>query len=367
MNTRSIIWIVIVVVLIGGAYYFSQRSTEPQNERPIKIGVIASLTGKGAERGESTMQGLDLALKEINESNILKGREIELVYQDVALDGASSAPSALNLLADVEKVVAIIGPMGSNVALSVTSLIDAKRIPIILHAVSAQAATENNDFVFRLWPVGRSYSDSILSRVRSLGYSKVAALTASTDNTVDVLNFLSEDILFVADERATVDVTDFRTQLSKIKQSSPDVLFINLHSGQNGIAAKQARELGISAPIFTNSVTSSVDLEVGGDIALEGAWFPEFAGYTDDVRDVFIATFGDEPAAPDNAAAAHDALLVFAEAIASVGTDGEAIRDYLYTNTFTGSIGEFSFQENGDAVVPLSIRIIKDGEIIELE
>jgi branched-chain amino acid transport system substrate-binding protein len=310
---------------------------------------------------------LELAQKKIKERGLLSGRKIELIYRDVPLDKAKNAPAAFNQLLEFEGVHAIIGPMGSNVALSVTPLVDNKEIPTIIHTASASAATENNEFVFRLWPTDETYAGAILSRLKDFNYERIAIFSATLDNTLGLLKFLDEELDFIADEKTSQDVTDFRTQLTKIKNTGPDLLILNLFTAQNGLAAKQAREIGIDVPFVTNSVTSAVDFEVGSEY-LEGAWLPEFSGYNDEgARQEYIQMFGKEAPNPDSAAAAHDALLVFAEAIDKVGTNGKKMKNYIYQNEFTGSMGNFRFLPDGDAVISLKFEVIKDGKFVDFE
>ena len=365
---KTIIWLIIIIVIIAGIWYsVSKKPTE----KVIKIGVIASLTGKGAARGESAQQGLDLALQKVHNSGMLGNQQIKLLYQDVPLSGeAEKAITAFNHLTGVKKVVAVIGPMGSPNAVPVAPVVDKTKIPIIAHTTSAKKVTQDNEYVFRLWTTAQNYADAITSEIQKQGFKKIAALTSMSDNTVDLFNILEQgaqeiDITFVIDERAAPDVMDFRTQLTKIKETESDALFLNLFEGQIGAAAKQAKELELELPLFSNSVMSPVELEIGGE-ALEDMWHPRFSGYTEEVKQEFIETYGQEPANPETAAAAHDALMVLAQAISEKGIDGEKIKDYLYTHTFSGSIGEFKFQENGDATVPLKIKTVKDGEIVDL-
>jgi branched-chain amino acid transport system substrate-binding protein len=368
MNSKSTaLWLGLIVLVVIGLWYGSAGKFPSKSNEPVKIGIIASLSGNGASRGESVQMALSLAMEEIKERGLLNGQEVELIYQDVSLDQSKNGPVAFTQLAEIEKVTAIIGPMGSPVAVAVAPLVDERKVPTIIHTASASAAIENNEYVFRLWPTDKTYAEAILSRLEEFDYKKVAIISASLDNTLGLLKFMDEKLDFVADEKTTKDAKDFRTQLAKIKDAQPDLVILNLFTGQNGLAAKQARELGIQSPFVTNSVTSHVDFEHGVEY-LEGAWLPEFAGYNDEsIREKYISMFGKEVSDPDSAAAAHDALLILAEAIGRVGADKEKVKDYLYENKFKGFLGEVSFSPDGDAVVPLSFEVIKNGKFVGIE
>lgn len=362
---KTVLWLVVLLLIVGGVAWYGGKSGE---QGAIKIGVIASLSGTGAMRGESAQQGLTLALEKIKQSGVLKGREIQVVYEDVPLNQPKNAPSALQRLVDFEKVTAIIGPMGSTVVMSVASMVDSVGIPLIVHTASVLKATEGNDYLFRLWPTARNYAAIITSEVAKREYKKIAVLSATQENTIDLLTVLQEqfpamEVSFVVSEQVVADVKDFRTQLAKIKVAQPDALFLNLFEGQIGVAADQARKLGITAPLFTNSVMSSAELAVN-PAALEGAWFPRFSGYTESAKQEFITRFGKEPGNPETAAAAHDALLALAQVIGKVGTNSEKIRDALYREEFTGSIGAFRFLSSGESELKLDLREVRNGEIV---
>jgi len=357
---KIIMLLAALIIIIGGTWWYKQTNAP---EKTIKIGIMAPLSGKMALRGESTRQGLQLALEKIEAAGLLKEYTLELVYQDVPFEDAKRAPGALSQLADVEHVAAIIGPLGSSVVAAVSPLIDGYHIPMVVHAASARSLTEGNEYMFRLWPTDKSYANTIRQQLVPFGYERIAALTAVSDNTIDLHELLSEDPGFAAEEKVSTDDTDFKTQLTKLKAANPDALFINLHVGQIGVAARQAKDLGIDVPIFTNSVASVTELEAALG-ALEGAWFPEFAGLSESAQQEFIGRFGQEPGNPDNAAAAHDALLAIAEAISEVGPDPAAIKAYLYGNEFSGAIGTYRFEPNGDAVIPLRVNVIAGEEVI---
>lgn len=362
---KASLWLVVLLLIIGGFVWYGGKSGE---QDVIKIGVIASLTGTGAVRGESAQQGITLALEKIKQSGVLKGSEVELIYEDVPLNQPKSAPAALQKLTTVDKVSAIIGPMGSTVVMSVAPTVDAIGVPLIVHTASVLKATEGNEYLFRLWPTARNYVDLIAPEVVKRGYKKIAVLSATQENTIDFFNVFQEKIptlgaTLAISEQVTADVKDFRTQLTKIKAAQPDALFLNLFEGQIGVAADQARKLGITAPLFTNSVMSAVELAVN-PAALEGVWFPRFVGYTDEAKQEFITRFGKEPGNPETAAAAHDALLALAQVIGTVGTNPEKIKDALYQEEFTGSIGEFRFLPSGESELKLNLREVRNGEIV---
>jgi branched-chain amino acid transport system substrate-binding protein len=342
---------------------------------PVKIGIIAPLTGVGAIRGQSAREGLELATERIIQSGVLKKGDFELIYQDAPLNKASQAALAARHLIDVEQVTAIIGPMGSSACGAAAPIIDRARIPTITHTNSSPTALAGTSFLFRLWPTGRGYADIIVKELLRLNYRRIAIFTATHDSPLDVRSFLKEELRtrknspleIVFDEEFAVEDTDFRSVLLKASSRKPDILFLNLFEGQIGAVARQARGLGLKMDFVTNAIMSDVELAVAPK-ELDGIWFPRFLGYTQAGKNSFIKKFGREPFNTESAAAAHDALLVLAEAIAVHGTKTSNIRTYLKeAKSFSGVTGAFNFQENGDANVPIALYVVQRGAINKKE
>lgn len=365
---KKIIWITVVVLLVILAMIYGTKDIENDskaiNENEIKIGVIASLTGKGAIRGESVVSGVELALSEIKKTPF--GDKITIVYQDVPLDGAKDAPGAFNYLVGTERVDAIIGPMGSSVVLSVSTLVDQYQIPMIAHTASAKSITENNDYVFRLWPISQDYAEITDQEIVKRGYKEIGILTATSDNTVELQELMldmdekNDNYKISIVEEVTIESTDFRTSLLKIKEAGVDAIFLNLFEGQFSVAGRQLQDLEINVPLFANSVLSESEIPNAGT-ALEGTWMIEFNEYTQSVKEKYVKKFGSEPASASEAIAAHDALIALAEAFEKSNGDSIKANKYLYENPFQGLMGDFSFKPSGDANVPLSLFEVKNG------
>lgn len=300
----------------------------------------------------------------------MPGYEIQLVTQDVPLDQAKLGPAAFRHLTEVEKVDVVIGPLGSNVSLAVEPLVDSLKVPTIVHTASALAVTEDNDFIFRMWPTADSYAQEILDTLDEQGVKKIGIITSNSDNLIDLKNILEERFIedggdIVSTELVALDTNDFRTVLAKLKSEDFEMLFLNLFVGQIGNAAKQARELGIEQPFFGNAVMAETEVEIGGS-ALENMWFPNFVGYTNDFKQKVVAELGKEPSNSDSFAAAHDALVVFMNAIREVGKNPDKVIQYIYKNEFKGSVGDFTFAENGDALISLGLFVVQDEKIVPM-
>ncbi len=219
-----------------------------------------------------------------------------------------------------------------------------------------------------MWPTAETYAEAIVARLKKDSTKRVAAVSTLHENTVDLIDLLQEkveqeaEIEILLDERVAPDSADLRASFLKIEKSKPDAIFLNLFEGQIGLAAQQAREAGLSAPFFGNAVMSETELELAPK-ALEGLWFPRFDG----VRKEKLALFGkEELAAPDSAAAAHDALLAILNALDGEDCQRRELAEALGSESnFDGISGSFGFRDQ-NATVELSLYVVRDGEISSL-
>jgi branched-chain amino acid transport system substrate-binding protein len=142
-----------------------------------------------------------------------------------------------------------------------------------------------------------------------------------------------------------------------------------------GLIVAQARQLGITAPLFGGDGWEAPELiEIAGAKALEGTYYSTHfsAESTDALSQQFVAAYkakynGEVPDAM--AALGYDSARVLADAIGRAGTtDGPALRDALaVTSTFPGATGLTTLDANRDASKPAVIITVRDGKFEYVE
>jgi branched-chain amino acid transport system substrate-binding protein len=161
---------------------------------------------------------------------------------------------------------------------------------------------------------------------------------------------------------------DFNAQLTSIKGSDPDVIFVPGYYGDVALIAKQARDKGITVPFVGGDGWDASQLYAIGGKALNGSFFSNH--YSPYDTDPAVQKFVNEYKARYNnmvpdalAATAYDAARIMFDAIKRANSlDGKAIRDALAaTKDFPGVTGKVTFNENRDAVKPIVMIEIKDG------
>jgi len=343
------------------------------SQDPIKIGYLGPLTGDAASYGVDTLNGVKMALEEINAAGGIDGRVVQLVAEDGRCTG-SDAASAAQKLVHVDKVVAIIGGQCSGETLAAAPITEAAEIILLSPLSSSPDVTAAGDFVFRDYPSDALKTKAMAAYFAEQGYTKIATIGENTDFCTAFRDALKEEVgedALVFDELVEPNTKDFRTLVTRLKDVEFDVFFPNCQ-GPPVCAAmmQQLRELGIEAPAIGHDVADAQSvIEVGGE-AVEGLRTINVpaSGKDSNFEVTYVGTYGEPQSNLAFAAHAYDAANVLFEAIGAVGTEGPAIRDYLYSlEGFDGVVGRFSFDENGDVLgIPYVLKEIQNGKFVKL-
>ena len=380
-------FVLTIAVLIAGLSACEQidqllRPTPPQMEGlrgEISIGVVLPQTGHlgPGEFGPGALvmeNGFNMAVEEINNSQLSDVR-LKLIIEDDQ-STVEGAVAAFNKLIHGDKVPVIIGVWTSHVARSVFPIAQENGVVAFSPVVIASGLTEIGDFIFRA-----SHSTEILIpdgvkvTQEQLGYQQVATIAESGDDfsvNSDARfkkTFADRGIEVVASETFETGDTDLSAQLTRIKESNPDAIFVSAQ--QIGVIKilTQGRQLGIPSEIPFISLVLSVDeIQKAGDAAEGAITFTDWVSTADTPgNDAFVqnytARYGMEPSVW--AAQPYAAVYILAKAISDAqSTDATAIRDALAAvKDFDTILGKFSFNAVGDAVYDPVVLIVKDGEL----
>jgi branched-chain amino acid transport system substrate-binding protein len=143
-------------------------------EPPIKIGFLGCLTGRSADLGVAGRDGFLLAIDEMNAVGGINGRKIIPVVRDDALDSEKAKLAAIELLA--ESVSFIVGPMTSQMAMTVVPAVNAAKVPLISPTVSTNQLIGLDDYFFRVYYANSQAAMAMADHVMKSGLKKVVAL-----------------------------------------------------------------------------------------------------------------------------------------------------------------------------------------------
>lgn len=345
----------------------------------IKIGVNYELTGDLAQYGLQCVDGIEMAKDEINAAGGVLGKQIELVKVDNKSDN-NEAMNVATRLATQDKVIAMMGPATSGAFKATTSVSETYSIPIISCSSTANDVTVK-DGNLNEWAFRTCYSDNFQGTV--MGQFATDELKATkalilSDKANDYSQGLAESFnksftelggTIVGQEYFAATDSDFSPILTKIKSMDFEVIYLPAYYESVGPIIKQARAIGIDAPILgADGYDSEKMLELSGSAdALNNVFFTNHYSSGDPSEEVvnFVTSFKEktskEPAGFN--ALGYDMMKFVADAIERAGsTDTAAIKDALAsTENFKAVTGNFSIDENHDPVKATVIIEFVDG------
>src|SRR5215217_2967027 len=215
----------------------------------IKVGVYGDLTGQTSSFGQSTKNGIQLAVDEINAAGGVGGKKIELVIEDDQ-GRPEQAKTVVSKLINQDKVQAIIGEVASTNSLAAAPVAQDAKIPMITPSSTNPKVTEVGDYISRVCFIDPFQGSVMAKFAANTLKAKTAAIIGdvNSDYSKGLTQFFEEEFTrlggkVVAKEAYTQSDPDFKGQLTKIRNLNPDVIYVPGYYGQVGIIAKQAREL----------------------------------------------------------------------------------------------------------------------------
>lgn len=369
------IFIILIILAVG--YYVTRDGVGDDAYSVLTIGFVGPLTGDAVSYGEPISNAVRMAVDDINQSGGVSGMMLEVIYED----GRCSNEDALNAaqkLVNIDRVKMIVGGICSGEALAMLPITEASGVIVISPSASSPDLTGIGQYFFRNSPSDDS-GGTKLAEIVLKAHKRVALISEETDYAQGFARVFKENVLLgegeiVADENFTPETTDFRSILTKIKAANPEAIFVNPQTEiAGGTIIKQARELGITVPLFGSNVTGGTkSIEIAGD-HIEGLVFVDAPGLSPAnprataFLDQYRMRYG-EPSIEFYTGAAYDAVHILAQAVEMVGSaaDTESVRNYISTmGNFDGVVGSYRFRPDGDpAGIGFIAKQVEGGEII---
>ncbi|HEX8719590.1 MAG TPA: ABC transporter substrate-binding protein, partial [Pyrinomonadaceae bacterium] len=323
--------------------------------------------------GISALNGIKMAVEEANAAGGARGQRVELIVQDTRSDVAETGV-VVERLAREERVHALLGEVVSSRSLAAAYVAQRERVPMLTPSATSPDVTAVGEYVFR-----SCYTDTFQGAAvahfatGNLG-ARRAALIVDRDqrDSVELARLIREDFArhggeVVSEQEYAEGAEDFTAQLMEVGAASPDVVFVPGYYLEAGLIARQARQLGIEAPLVGGDGWDSPRLgEIGGQ-ALAGDFYashfsaedpdPQVQRFVQDYRMLYGS-------APDSfAATAYDAARIMLAAVERApALERAAIRDALAaTRDFPGVTGAVTFDAGRNAVKPVVVVRIGEG------
>ena len=353
----------------------------------IKVGGVGELTGDIPAVGASFKNAAEMAVQEVNDAGGLdvggKKYKIELIIEDNAGKADQSASAAQKLITQ-DNVVAIIGPNASRYAIPASEIAESSKVALISPWSTNPKTTldaktnEPKKYVFRA-----CFIDPFQGRVvakfalENLSAKKAAVLyDVASEYNKGIAEYFKQTFEesggeVVAFETYTTGDKDFTAQMTKIKDTGPDVIFLPNYYSEVPLQIQQAHRLGITIPFLGSDSWGSSELVTLCGADCEGYYFSTH--YAADnatpiakkMIEAYKTKYGNTP--DDVAALTYDAFGLLWQALQNAGkVDRQAVRDALaQIPKYEGVTGTMQFQEgSGDPIKSAVILQVKNGAFV---
>ncbi len=345
----------------------------------IPIGEYGSLTGTTATFGQSTDNAIKMAFDEINAAGGVLGKKLRLFVEDDQSKPEEAATAATKLV-NQNRVVALLGEVSSSRSLAAAPIAQAAQIPMVSPSSTNPRVTQVGDYIFRVCFTD-PFQGAVMAKFAhdTLKLKRLAILVdVRNDYSVGLQTFFRQHLKqlggeVIAEQSYSEGDSDFHAQLTQIKATNPDGIYVPGYYTEVGTIARQARELGITVPLLGGDGWDSPKLwEIGGE-ALNGCYLSNHYS-TDDPSPVvqsFVAEYKKRyNQLPDALAAlGYDAAKILVDAMGRAGsTDGAKVRDALAaTKDFQGVTGSITINADRNAVKPAVILKVENGKFTLVE
>ena len=370
MKKKTIITIIVALVIIAGvAYWFSHKYNRIDKEKSIiKIGVILPLTGDRAAFGQNSKKGLDLAAKEINMTSTSKYKLL-LIPEDSRGKAQTAISSFIKLINEDVKIV--VGPISSQEVLAIAPIAESKKVILFSPGASSPEITSAGEYIIRNVP-SDVYEASLMAEFTfdSLYLKRIAIIYNNSDYGVGVEKVFEKkmkerggDVLAIG---FSPEVTDFKSHLQRFKDYHPDAIYFVGYT-ELGKMIKQAKEMGFNCQFLTTAIFEDQSILKVASSTSEGIIFTSI---TFDISnpsprakrfvEMYKKAYNELP--DGYAAVAYDAIHIISNAIRYSQDHRCSVKDALYkTKNFPALLGTLTFDKNGDVILPISLKTVKNG------
>ncbi|NQT82483.1 ABC transporter substrate-binding protein [bacterium] len=327
---------------------------------PYKVGAVFAVTGPASWLGEPEKNTAEMIAKQINDAGGINGHPLELIVEDTTGEETATV-NAMKKLVDKDGVCAVIGPSRSGTSMAIINIAEDKKVPLVSCAAAAAIVVPVKKWVFKVPQMDSDCVRRIYDYMKEKGWTKAAIITGTTgfgaagrDQLIKLAKEYNMEI--VADETYGPKDTDMTVQLTKIKAANAQALINwSIVPGQSTVI-KNARQLGLTIPLFQSHGFGNIEYVKAAGAAAEGVLFPAGAllgpeglpdddpqkklllQYKNDYETKYsdaVSTFGGH---------AYDALTLVVKALKAVGDDRAKIRDHIENTTgFVGTAGVFNY------------------------
>ncbi len=342
----------------------------------LKIGAAFALSGSIAVYGEGFRKAVDLAVEEVNAAGGIKGKKIEIVYEDNK-SNPKDCVTAVRKLVTVDKVPVIFGPAGSSNFMAAAPVAQESKVVMISAQGAAVGLTKAGEYIFRVFPSDVLQGPHLARLALSLGHKEAPVMYVNNDWGLGLKNAFVEAYK-KAGGKVTDEIpydekkTDYRTELIRATKNKPAAVINLTYINEGAVQFKQAYEMGIKTQWLCGSAARAPKMVELAGKAAEGVigTYPAVAQDTKEFKafkEAWVKKYKDDKI-PIFGDYNYDMVKITARAIEKGGYTADGIRKALpeVAKGYRGVTGEKTFDaERGMLKAEYGLWTVKDGKIID--
>ncbi|WKZ57342.1 MAG: penicillin-binding protein activator [Bdellovibrionota bacterium] len=327
--------------------------SRPGSAEPLRIGVVAPLSGDASFWGTNGQAGATLAAEDAEKRF---GLPVKVRFEDERCD-PKAAVAAFQHLTEIEQVRYIVGATCSSSTAAIAPLAERKRVLLITPGSEADSISRMGDFVFRLWtPAGVQATLMARYAYQELGLRRIAVLGLQNDFSAAIMPRFKESFerlggAIVLEDEYAAGALDFRSALAKARSKHADGVYGITYMTDGVALLKQFKEQKLSMLFLGTSALNSQDFFAAVGALADGIVFADLPESTEEqYKQRFEERFKRAwPGITSTASTSYDAVSLIAEAVSKVGDDTGRVKEFLYgLRDHPGASGSITFDRNGD-------------------
>ncbi|HUI45287.1 MAG TPA: ABC transporter substrate-binding protein [Nitrospirota bacterium] len=353
----------------------------------IKVGAVLAETGPASFLGAPEAKTLRMLVDDINAKGGINGNKIELIIKDTQASPEKAVSFAKQLI-DEDKVFAIIGPSTSGETMAIKNIAEEGKTILLSCAAAEVIVNPVAKYVFKTPQKDSDAVIKIFDQMKKMGITKIGVLSSNTgfgQAGKEQLEKLAPEhgIQIPISEVYDKAATDLTAEVTKLKAANVQAIVNWSIEPAQAIVIKNARQIGMTVPIFQSHGFGNIKYVRAAGAAAEGVIFPAGRLLVADVLSAKnpqkkvlesykkeyeakykedVSTFGGH---------AYDAMLILERGIKEAGTDREKVRAAIeQIKGLVGADGIFNFSptdHNGLDANAFEMLTVKDGKFAVLE
>ncbi|MBW2990239.1 ABC transporter substrate-binding protein [Candidatus Woesearchaeota archaeon] len=329
-----------------------------EEDRVVKFGVIASLTGEAAQWGEALKNGMIIAQKElaIKDTHF----KYEFVIEDDQLQNAKTV-SAFHKLNGVDKINALVS-FSSGSGNAIAPLAEQNQV-ITCSVASDPAIVKDRKYVFKHWVTPEAEAEKYVEELDRRELKTVGMISTNQQGVLAVFLELEKRLgnRIVFNEVIDPDIKDFRTEITKLKQINPDTLYTAMLPGQVTPLMRQLEEMNYQGDV---SNIETFEYEEAAIPYLEGRWYINTAEEKGHFKEIYEAEYGEKPLVASGNA--YDCIMLIVEAYEKAKTKNPdlVVRELHKIKDYEGALGTLYIDDENSVQSPAVVKEVRNGEFV---